>query len=533
MSGQSKRTLAADRKPVAAESPSLHSAGTESSVAVRSDTPASPVLGTAFRWILGILAALHLVIAVVFIVNQVGHREIMSCSDAWHMGYFLQFSEGGHCYYPKNDCWHLTDGYTPLSSEIFGWTIRAFGPDIRAVRAVAALFGVLGMVLVGACVHRLSGSRYFAFVAAGLAAALEPRWFIDAGPNTIHATFSILALWLLLRDPDCSWRTVVLAGLALFASFWSKQLGLAYMTAGVVAVGARDWKKGAALAAGLAILSVAGIAYWSSQEGSQFRYWVFEMNQNQPIVWSRLWDVVFAEILTRKYAILVALSVAGIVARLRSWRDLFRPEWLFLGASGVAGCFANCKYGSGTSQMWVFYMVLIVLGVEAAHRFFRSRGLAAALLVPLLGVQSLAFLEDPRPYMINSEDVARYQRVMGILSTPGKTAYYINAGFMSRLAGQPLYPQAGEDSWVKGRFDRSSLSAERRAYLASAPWDLVIINIPLEDNSYALYEMLDKSYHPLYEIPATEKNSNIYDLRYRKIVFAKGRDHNTPPVFGR
>lgn len=529
MSGQSKHTSASDRKPAGIESASLHSVGTGPSDASR-----GPVLGTAFRWILGILAAIHLVIAAVFIVNQVGHQEIMSCSDAWHMGYFLQFSEGGHCYYPKNDYWHLTDSYTPLASEIFGWTMRAFGPDIRAVRTVAALFGVLGVVLVGACVYQLSGSRFFAFVAAGLAAALEPRWFIDAGPNTIHATFSILALWLLLRDPDYSWRTVVLAGLALFASFWSKQLGLAYMVAGAVAVGARDWKKGLALAAALAILSVVGIAYWSTREGSQFRYWVFEMPQYQPLIWTRLWDVVFTQILTRKYAILVALLVAGIVVRLRFWHDIFHPEWLFLGASGVAGCFANCKYGSGTSQMWVFYMMLIVVGVADAHRFFRSRSLAAALLVPMLGVQSLAFLEDPRPYMITAEDAARWQRVMSILSTPGKTAYYINAGFMSRLAGQPLYPQAGEDSWVKGRrFDRSSLSAERRAYLASAPWDLVIVNIPLEDNSYALYEMLDASYHPLYEIPATEKNSTVYDLRYRKIVFAKGRDPNTPPVFGR
>lgn len=529
MSGPSKRN-ATGRNPDVDGTAMPHSGEVASTASAGASAPR---LGKAAAWILGILAGIHLAIAGLFLANQVGHREIMNCSDAWHMGYFRQFAEGGHCYYPKNDVAHLTDGYTPLSSEIFAWTIRAFGPDIRAARAVAGLFGLLGMALVGACVHRMTGSRFFAFVAAGLAAALEPRWFVDVGPNTIHATFSILALWLLLRDPECSWRTVVLAGLALFASFWSKQLGLAYMVAGAVAVGFRDWKKGAALAAGLAVLSAAGIAYWETRGGSQFCYWVFEMNRNQPIVWSRLWDVVFAEILTRKYAILVALSVAGVASRLRSWRDLFRPEWLFLGASGVAGCFANCKYGSGTSQMWVFYMVLIALGVEAAHRFFRARGLAAVLLVPLLGVQSLAFLEDPRPYLITAEDAARWQRVMGILSTPGKTAYYANAGFMSLLAGQPLYPQAGEDSWVKGRFDRNSLSAERRAYLAGAPWDLVIINIPLEDNSYALYEMLDKSYHPLYEIPATEKNSNIYDLRYRKIVFAKGRDPNAPPVFGR
>ena len=531
MSGQSKRNISGQTQSTTSVY-HINRADRES-LDMQHVPDAVPVLGATFRWILGILVSMHLLVAGWQIVNHMAHREIMSAWDVWHLGIAQQFSEGLHCYYPRNDLEHYTECYTPLVFHLFGWGIRLFGTDIRVMRGITALFGILGMGLVGACVFRMTRDRFFSFVATGLAAALEQRWYLDTVPNAIHATCSIFALWIFLRDPAFSWKTILLAGLALSASFWSKQLGLAYLVAGIVAVAAKDWRKGLALGIGLASVTVVGIAYYSSLDHSRFCYWVFEMNQNQPIIWTRLWDVVFAQILTRKYAILVALTVAGVVVRVRSWHALFHPEWLFLGAAGVAGCFANCKYGSGTSQMWVFYMCLIVLGVEATHRFFQSRGLAGILLVALLGVQSLAFLEDPRPYLITAEDSARWQRVMNILSTPDKTAYYINTGFMSHLAGRPAYPMVSEDSWVKGRFDRSTLSAERRAYIESAPWDMIIVNIPLEDNSYALYEMLDKSYHPLYEIPATEKYSNIYDLRYRKIVFGRGRDPNTPPVFGR
>ena len=482
---------------------------------------AAPGWSRGWAWVVGAIVSIHLAIALTLMANHVRHSEIVAGSDAWHMHYFHQFSQGGHSYYPRGDVEHVTDGYTPLASQIFGWTIRLFGPDIRAVRMVASLFGLAGMALVGGCAFRLTGSRFLGFIAAALAAGLEVKWFVDVGPNTVHATFSILALYLFLRDPQLSWKTVVLAGLALFASFWSKQLGLAYMVAGTVYVLAKDWRKGAALGAGLAVLTLAGIVYFESRADAQFLYWVFEMNRNQPIIWSRLWTVVFTEILTRKYAVSVAFIAAGLLAYERSWKGLFRPELLLLGAAAVAGGFANGKYGSGSSQMWFFYMAMLVVGLGYAHRFFRDGRLAAPVLGALVALQGLALIDDPRPHFINDEDVGRYRQLMGILSTPGKSSYLVNRGFMSFLAGQKAWPQAGEDSWNKKRFDRNMLSQERRNFLAQDPWDIVIIDIPLEDNSYALYERLEQAYRPLYEIPAATKFPTAYDLRYKKVVFEK------------
>jgi hypothetical protein len=474
------------------------------------------------------LASVHLLIALSVMIDHISHPETVTSSDAWHMLYYHQFAEGGHCYYPRSDLRFVTDGYTPLTSEIFGWTIRLFGLDIRWIRLLVSVFGIGAMFYAGRCVLLLTGDRYFAWIAALLTAGLEMKWYLDVGPNTIHVFFAVLGLYLFLRDPALSRRTVILASLALFACFWSKQTGLAYMAAAVFYLATRDGKKallGAGIMGGLSLL---GIARYVSLPDSEFMYWVFEMNQHQPIIWSRLWDIVFAEILSRKYAILVALIAGGLFVSIRRFKDLLQVEHIFLGAAAVAGIYASCKYGSGTTQMWFFYMMMVIAGITALARFAAAGRIAPPVAGALLALQSLAFVEDVRPYYISEDDVSRYRYIMNILSTPDKSTYYINRGYLGLLAGQPAYPNAGEDCWENGVLRRELLSAERRAWINSDPWDIVIIDEPLEDGSFALYERLNQAYRPVSELPRARRFADTYDIRWRKIVFERGAPQPRP-----
>lgn len=460
-------------------------------------------------------------LAGVLIINHISSPEIVSTSDAFHMQYFYQFSEGGHCYYPRSDIRFVSDGYTPLASKIFATVMGVFGTDIRWVRVVASLFGLGAMYLAGRCVYLISGNVFFAVLASMLSAGLEMKWYIDVGPNTIHVFFGILGLYFILRDRELSLRTVVLSSLALFACFWSKQTGLAYMLAGLLYFFVRDTNKAFLALAFMGLLSVFGVTYYSNMTDSDFLYWVFEMNQHQPIIWSRMWDVVLADIIFRKYSILVAIILAGLVCYVRCFRDLFTPEYIFLGATAFAGAYSSCKYGSGTTQMWLFYMMMVISGIAILAKLLEDKRLAPCLGGALLVMQGLSFVEDVRPYLINNDDKIRYRNIMTILSTPGASAYYINQGYLSLLAGQPAYSNAGEDCWHNGQFLREKLSPERKAWLERDPWDIVIINVPFEDGSFALYERLNQKYRPVSEIPRALKNADIYDIRYRKIIFHK------------
>ena len=116
-----------------------------SAAAATLPAPVLPASVRWMRWVVGTIVSIHLAIALSLIFNHVSRAAIVSGSDAWHMLYFHQFAEGGHSYYPRGDVAHVTDGYTPLASEIFGWTIRLCGTDIRWVRMVTGLFGLAGM----------------------------------------------------------------------------------------------------------------------------------------------------------------------------------------------------------------------------------------------------------------------------------------------------------------------------------------------------------------------------------------------------
>ena len=475
------------------------------------------------KWILAAIVTYHLSVAAGLFVNLVSHPEILSSSDAWHMLYYHQFSQGGHCYYAKDDLAHTSDGYTPLASEIFGLVIRFFGDDIRWVRMTSGLFGFAGMILAGLCVYRLSGgNRFFAYVAAGLSPAVEMCWFIEVGPNTIHAVFALLGLYLLLRDPSVSWRTMWLVLAALFACFWSKQTGLGYLAAGAFYIFLQDWRKGLAFSLTAALMIVVGVRHYIALEGSQFYYWVFQMNQDQPLILSRLLDPFLSQLISKRFVILVSFIFAGLVFTLRNWKSVIRPEHVFLGAAAIVGPFASCKYGSGFPQMYFFFQMLIVCGVAFAARFVTSFSAPRELVLMLFCMQGLALAQDFNPFLINQEDVSRYNQIMLLLKTPGKAACYINRGYLGLLAGKGPFPNAGEDCWVGKTYHPEILSKARRDFLQKDPWDIVIIDVPLEDGSFFLYDRLNKSYKLSFEIPpSTLYPSYGYDIRRKMMVLER------------
>jgi hypothetical protein len=466
------------------------------------------------------LAVFHIGVAVSLTANHLGSPVIASSYDSWHMRYFMQFAQGGHCYYPPEDHVHDTDGYTPLASEIFGWTLRLFGNDIRFVRLVAALFGAGAIVLLGFMAARDGGGWPAGVLVAGLACALEPLWYLDVGPNTLHVAFAVAGVFVLTRPGPQTWPRALLATACLFASFWSKQTGLAYMAVGVLVIFLKDQRQGVVCGLAAAALTIVAVGWYERLPDAEFLWWTWKMNQNQPLIVSRLWEFLVDMLASRRSMLIVGvLMLMGMADRQPGWWK--RPDLLFLGAAFVVGGISSLKYGSGYSQAWLFFLLLIVAGLRGWRAALEAGSVRLPVFYGLAILQLAAFITDVRPVYLNQEDRARFDRILQILATPDAKTYYANQGYLNSLVGKETYANAGVDCWRDKVFRRDAFPASRRAFLESDPWDLVIIDIPLEDNSFVLYERLNAAYRPVMEIPASSRYTQRYGLRGRKVVFAR------------
>ncbi len=275
----------------------------------------------------------------------------------------------------------------------------------------------------------------------------------------------------------------------------------------------------AAITTGLAVLLVVVTAwYFENKPDSRFLYLVFMWNQNQPVYWNRLWEQLIP-FYTTGWGILLALTAFGVL-QFRSWLDLFRsPAYLFMGAAFAVGTYTACKYGSGLNQTWFFLCLLIICGTEIASRLLRDGKIPEHLLLILFVIQGIAIYQDPRPMMIRDEDERRFAQIMNILNTPEKKTYYVNSGYLNLILGQEHYANVGHDVWDNGEFRPELYPQTWRDFLATNPWDIVIIDIPVEDGSFLLYEMLNRSYQAVMEIPADSEFPQHGRLRFRKVVF--------------
>jgi hypothetical protein len=467
-----------------------------------------------------ILAGIHLAIATQVITNNLSHKAIINAAESEHALFAYQFGAGERLYGPMDI--HVRElWYTPLTFQVAGWVSKWFGYDIRAMRLVMALIGVSAMIVLGLLTFRLTRNKAFAFIAAALLAGIDTKawpWFINLDPNALHVLCALLGVYLLVRDRSLRWSTVIFSTIAFFASYWSKQTGLAYIAAGVFYCTLTDFRKGLASAA-LAFALVAGsAAYYMAMPDSSFMG-VLTMHKNHPIVWQWLLEpALFPEIIGR-FGVLIAVVIAGLVGLGLDWRKWIKAEYVFLGASAVVAVIARLKYGSGPSQGIFFSAMLFACGLAFLQQFLEERLISGRVLLSIVALQCLALFHEYRAALITLSDDLRFEMIKDVIATPGKDVFYNCNGFYNVLVGKQPYPSVGRDCWANGRYDRALYPDYFRKWLEKDPFDIVISDIPLEDNSWLLYERLDKNYVAVRDIPAETKYPADYSLRNRKVIF--------------
>jgi hypothetical protein len=467
-----------------------------------------------------ILAGIHLAIALHVITNNLSHKAIVNAAESEHALFAYQFGAGERLYGPMDI--HVRElWYTPLTFQITGWVSKWFGYDIRAMRFVIAVAGVSAMIVLGLLTYRLTRNKAFAFIAAALLAGIDTKswpWFTMLDPNALHVLGALIGVYLFVRDRSLRWPTVILATLAFFASYWSKQTGLAYIAAGVFYCLVTDWRKGMVSAA-LAFALVAGsAAYYLAMPDSSF-FTALAVHKNNPIVWQWLLEpALFPEIIGR-FGVLIAAVIAGLVGIGLNWRKWIQAEYIFLGASAVVAVMTRIKYGSGPTQGIFFSAMLFACSLAFLQQFLQERLISGRVLLSLVALQCFALFHEYRAALITPSDDLRFEMIKGVIATPGKDVFYNCNGFYNVLVGKQPYPSVGRNCWSNGRYDRSLYPDYFRKWLEKDPFDIVISDVPLEDNSWFLYERLDKNYVAVREIPAESKFSADYSLRNRKVIF--------------
>ena len=467
------------------------------------------------------LLGCHLIVVLYMAINWLSYNCFVGDEGAL-MTWAYQFSHGLPLYGVRANP-ELQDlfAYTPLASQIYGTIFKLCPFDVRWMRLVNFLFSVGGATLVGLITFSLCRCRFMAVVSGGLMLASPPLlWFIDCGPNEIHVFFALLGMYFLIRESSPGWKSIVIGVLALFASFWAKQTGAPYLVAGLVYLLGAHGKKGLA-ACGIALVIAAGFLGYYALKYSGTMYNMFVLQAQHPILGGRLWNpVLFPEILGR-FGVLLAVILAG-VGTIHGWKfkNLFRPELLFLGAAGVVGIIGPLKYGSGTTQTIVFYGMILACGIAFLKQLLDKKAITEKVLVGLLIVQMILLAQDPRMNLWRDCYQARFDELCRIVATPGKSVLYSDNPVISLLVNKPYYAGPGRDCYVNGKIDRSRYPKELSAFFKSDPFDMIVIDVPLEDNSWPLYERLNVSYQPVAELPALPGDPNMRK-NFKKVIFMR------------
>jgi hypothetical protein len=473
------------------------------------------------RWILILLASWHVLAAGWLIHNYFEYSAIRHVGEDISARIAYQVSTGFHGY-ANNSVQYDMLNYTPLYYQIQAQAIRWGGLDIRVQRFTVLLFGIGTILLVAAMVYHQTRKPLWAFLAGAFFTGINiPGWFIETNANIPCFFFAALALYILIHKPTLSWTTCLIVTLSLFCSFWSKQTGLAFLAAGLFCIGLKSPRKGAVCMLTAAVLIGAGTAYYSLILHAPFIFNVFECMSMEPMFWNRLLDPVLFPQITGRLGIITGLFIAGLLCTDARWRDLLKPEYIFLGAAGVSGIYCSLKYGSGLEHHILFYGLLIACALPLAARMIEQGISRPVLIFSLLAVQALAEVYDVRPNLITAVDQNRFEKILNILAAPGKRTQFYFHGYHSILIGKPSYVTGLMEPEDIYRHNKVSYSTNYINFWNSDPFDLFIIYVPLEANSQLAVQHLQRDFKPVGELPAV---GNDREPRKQLVIFERKKN---------
>ncbi len=212
--------------------------------------------------------------------------------------------------------------YPPLYFHVSAWFARVLGADFFALRLVSFLSSLGAIALIFAIVRRRTGGLLAPTLAACLFAASYREggaWFDVARNDALYLFLLLAGVWALMR-PGSPWLAGALGGIGFALSALTKQSALFVAVPVGVWLLATEWRRGAAFTLAFAALA-GGATLWLDQaSGGWYRYYVFELPRDHPIIGQLLRGFWTAEYLG-VYGLALAIAAFRFVkAPLGEWR---------------------------------------------------------------------------------------------------------------------------------------------------------------------------------------------------------------------
>jgi len=378
--------------------------------------------------------------------------------------------------------------YPPLYFHVASWFARVLGPDFMALRLVSFLSSLGAIGLIFAIVRGRTGGWLAPTLAACLFAASYREggaWFDVARNDALYLFLMLAGVWALMR-PGLPWLAGALGGVGFALAALTKQSALFIAVPVALWLLVTDWRRGAALTLAFAALAGGATPWLDQASGGWYRYYVFDLPRDHPIIGQLLRGFWTSEYLG-VYGLALAIAAFRFVrAPLGEWRrtglDLVLLASLILTAYSTkirVGSFDNLILPAHVAASLGLGWGLAAL-LEFARGLPEERGRALERFAALLCLVTFTLtLYKPWRQLPPAADVEAGNQIVESLRRVEGNVWVPSHPYLAERAGKPGHAHELALTDVLRPVDspqHAKLMASLREALQDRRWSVVVLD---------------------------------------------------------
>ena len=420
---------------------------------VQSNAPTTPKLLTYLKALVAAGCAIAIGTFIVLAIIRLGYPYELEWLESEMLEHVRRLHDGLPLYTsPTVELTQLP--YAPLSFGVGALLSELFGVHFWVLRAVSIVATLATLAMLMLIVHRESGNRFAALVAAGIYAATYrySGTFFDVGKaDALFILLSVSAIYF-ARGIDRS-RNAAIAGLIMALAILTKQTALFFFVPLAIYLVATKWRFGTIFS--LTTAAVAGVTtlILHAVSNGWYTFFVWELLFQHDVAQSSRIDF-FTHDLVKfiPVVLLVALAAKHWTQRDAWWVTGF---YAFATAGLIAGAWTGRLHTGGYSNVLMpAAIAMALLGGLALAQILRQPTRIAYLAVALAGLQLALFHYNPGNQLPTAADKrAGDQLIATLRSIDGDVWLTRHPAYASMANKSTFAGQGGIEDVLRAKHD--------------------------------------------------------------------------------